>query len=199
MGRPKGRTGKATVPNGMELKRLMTVAGTTRFGERDRLAVTLSYWLGLRAKELAALTVGDVYDDHGRTRQVLHLKASYTKREKARDVFLSAPEVIRRLEAYRDGKRLKPDTPLMRTRSGRAFTANGMVKLLGHVHMLAGIEKGSSHSGRRSMITNLAERGVDLKAIATLAGHASISTTAGYVQDNPARLARIMAEVTLKG
>jgi integrase/recombinase XerD len=46
------------------------------------------------------------------------------------------------------------------------------------------------------MITTLAERGVDLKAIATLVGHASIATTCIYVENNPARLAKIMRELS---
>jgi len=42
----------------------------------------------------------------------------------------------------------------------------------------------------------LAERGVDLKAIAEIAGHTSIRTTAMYVESNPQRLARILQDVT---
>jgi site-specific recombinase XerD len=44
-------------------------------------------------------------------------------------------------------------------------------------------------------ITRLAEKGVDLKAIAEIAGHASIRTTATYVESNPRRLARILQDV----
>ena len=50
--------------------------------------------------------------------------------------------------------------------------------------------------GRRTLITGLAERGVDLKAIAEIAGHTSIRTTAMYVEANPRRLARILQDVT---
>jgi integrase/recombinase XerD len=46
------------------------------------------------------------------------------------------------------------------------------------------------------LITRLAERGVDLKAIAQIAGHTSIRTTAMYVESNPKRLARILQDVT---
>jgi site-specific recombinase XerD len=42
----------------------------------------------------------------------------------------------------------------------------------------------------------LAERGVDLKSIAQIAGHTSIRTTAMYVEANPTRLARILQDVT---
>jgi integrase/recombinase XerD len=51
-------------------------------------------------------------------------------------------------------------------------------------------------ASRRTLITRLAERGVDLKAIAQIADHASIRTTATYVESNPRRLARILQDVT---
>jgi site-specific recombinase XerD len=42
----------------------------------------------------------------------------------------------------------------------------------------------------------IAERGIDLKAIAETAGHSSIRTTAVYIESNPRRLARILQDVT---
>jgi integrase/recombinase XerD len=89
------------------------------------------------------------------------------------------------------------DAPLFPTRTGRHFTANGMVHLFIDIYARARIENASSHSGRRTMITRLAEQGVDLKAIATLAGHGNIATTCIYVENNPARLARIMSGVDM--
>jgi site-specific recombinase XerD len=38
--------------------------------------------------------------------------------------------------------------------------------------------------------------GIDQKAIAEIAGHASIRTTAMHVKSNPKRLARILQDVT---
>ncbi len=60
----------------------------------------------------------------------------------------------------------------------------------------ARIAGASSHSGRRTLITRLAERGIDLKSIAQIAGYTSIHTTAMYVEANPTRLARILQDVT---
>jgi integrase/recombinase XerD len=197
MARRIGDSGQAVVLDAGQIRRLLKIAGTTSFGQRDQTVITLSYWLGLRAKELASLKVGDVYDGSGAVRGVLHLKAGYTKRARMRDVYLSSDKIQKRLKEYGAHCVADPAKPLFRTRSGKAFTANGMVILLRHLHGLAGIEGGSSHSGRRTMITRLAEAGVDLKSIATLAGHSSIRTTAGYVENNPDRLRRIMGSVDL--
>jgi integrase/recombinase XerD len=197
MARRVGDSGQAAVLDAGQIRRLLKIAQTTSHGERDQTVITLSYWLGLRAKELASLRIGDVYTDAGEVRQILHLKAGYTKRARMRDVYLSSDKVVRRLNEYGARCPADPAKPLFRTRSGKTFTPNGIVILLRHLHGLAGIEGGSSHSGRRTMITRLAEAGVDLKSIATLAGHSSIRTTAGYVENNPNRLSKIMGSVDL--
>ena len=52
----------------------------------------------------------------------------------------------------------------------------------------AGIEGASSHSGRRSYLTTLADKGTSIHILKTLAGHQSISTTAVYLFSSPSQL-----------
>ena len=47
------------------------------------------------------------------------------------------------------------------------------------------IDGGSSHSGRRGFITNLANKGVAIHVLKELAGHKSISVTEKYISKNP--------------
>ena len=79
--------------------------------------------------------------------------------------------------------------------SARSMTPASMTRFLKALYREAGVSGASSHSGRRALITRLAERGIDLKAIAEIAGHSSIRTTAVYVESNPRRLARILQDV----
>ena len=76
------------------------------------------------------------------------------------------------------------------------MTPASMARFLKAIYAEAGLCSALSHSGRRTLITRLAERGIDLKAIAEIAGHTSIRTTAMYVESNPKRLARILQDVT---
>lgn len=46
------------------------------------------------------------------------------------------------------------------------------------------MEGASSHSGRRSFITNLAAKGVGVRVLMALAGHRNISTTQAYIDVN---------------
>lgn len=129
MVRKVGDSGPAAVLDGAQIKRLIKIAGTTNHPERDQTVITLSYWLGLRAKELASLRVGDVYTDAGSVKPVLHLKSTYTKKAKIRDVYLSSDVVQKRLKGYwlESASKFDPLRPLFLTRSGKAFSANGIM------------------------------------------------------------------------
>jgi integrase/recombinase XerD len=172
-----------------------------RWSDRAEAVFALSIGLGLRAKELASLKWTDVYDgENGTVRPVIHLKAAYTKGARTRDVFVSSAQVRQVLATY--GEKRTPSwsgsfnkAPLFPSQKGGHLTASSMARFLKALYVDAGIPKASSHSGRRTMITGLAERGIDLKAIAEIAGHTSIRTTAMYVETNPRRLARILQDV----
>jgi integrase/recombinase XerD len=200
-GRPPGTSGRAAVLSAPQVRQVFRVARTrSRHSARAEATLAISLGLGLRAKELTSLTWEDVYDAKGHVRSVLHLRASYTKGGKTRDVFLSSPTLRRALAKYREGRlslSLKAShAPLFPSQKGGAMTPASMARFLKALYRDAGISGASSHSGRRTLITRLAERGIDLKAIAEIAGHSSIRTTAVYVEANPRRLARILQDVT---
>jgi integrase/recombinase XerD len=46
------------------------------------------------------------------------------------------------------------------------------------------VDGGSSHSGRRTFITTLANKGVSVRLLASLVRHQSISTTQRYIDVN---------------
>lgn len=200
-GRPPGTSGRAAVLSNTQVKHVLRVAKARgRHAARAEAALALSIGLGLRAKELASLRWSDVFDADGRIRRVVHLKAAYTKGARTRDVFVSSPALRRVLEKYgeRDwlGSARASQAALFASQKGGPMTACSMARFLKAIYAEAGIAGASSHSGRRTLITRLAERGVDLKAIAMIAGHTSIRTTAMYVEANPTRLARILQDVT---
>lgn len=58
---------------------------------------------------------------------------------------------------------------------------------------ISGIHKSAltmdmSHSGRRTGLTNLAERGVGVRTLMALAGHSNMATTQRYIDLRPAML-----------
>ena len=200
-GRPSGTSGRAAVLSASQVRHVFRVARSRgRHAARAETALAMTVGLGLRAKELAGLTWADVYDTDGRVRKIVHLKAAYTKGGRTRDVFASSPALRRALERYRETRSVASarasQAALFASQKGGPMTACSMARFLKELYREAGIAGASSHSGRRTLITRLAERGVDLKAIAEIAGHTSIRTTAMYVEANPRRLARILQDVT---
>jgi integrase len=67
--------------------------------------------LDLRAKEIAALTVGNLFDDTGAVREQFVLDASQTKGAKTRTVWINA-KLRRQLEQFR--KHYYPNIQTMR-------------------------------------------------------------------------------------
>ena len=68
------------------------------------------------------------------------------------------------------------------------FSANSLAQTFAVLYEGAGLEGASSHSGRRSFLTNLANKGTAIHILKTLAGHRSISTTAAYLYSSPTQM-----------
>jgi integrase/recombinase XerD len=176
---------QARVPTEAEFKRLVAVVSQGRYGPRNRMALMLSYLAGLRVGEIASLRWGDLLDGEGKVREQLRLSAFVTKGGRARVVFLNTrlrKEIVR----YRDGLDRPPALlqPVLITQKRSAFSANVLTQRMRGWYDLAGLDGGSSHSGRRWFITRLAHAGILPKAIMMLAGHRHLSTTQRYIDVN---------------
>ena len=75
---------------------------------------------------------------------------------------------------------------ILRIRAG--FNANSLAQTFALLYAGAGLEGASSHSGRRTFLTTLANKGTAIHILKTLAGHRSISTTAAYLYSSPSQL-----------
>ena len=82
------REGKAKVLTENEFKLLLIVAKEGKYALRNQALIYCSFGLGLRAKEIAALTIADVANVHYQLLDELNLKRSMTKGEKQRKVYL---------------------------------------------------------------------------------------------------------------
>ncbi|MFK5948977.1 MAG: site-specific integrase [Methylococcales bacterium] len=186
------REGKAKVLNESELKRVIKVLSTSKHAKRNIALLYFSFGLGLRAKEMSSLNINDVLNPDHTMKDELNLLSTYTKNSKQRHVYLSNPKVRKALSEHLKHCNLNYlDTPLFLSQKGGRFSPNTLQMLFARMYADAGIVGASSHSGRRTYATRLIENGVDIKAVSTLMGHASISMTAEYVHTSPDRMKRI--------
>jgi integrase/recombinase XerD len=172
-----------------QLRRILQYVSTRRHAVRDRTIILVSFNAGLRAKEIASLLVGDIYDDAGAVREQFILRRAQTKGGYERTVYLN--KVLRRaLAEYRSlVEGCKATDALFPSQKRAAFSANTMCQLFLEIYAASGVNGASSHSGRRTFITRLANYGIGVRQLAALAGHADISTTQRYIDVNSEQLA----------
>lgn len=167
-----------------ELNRMLAVVAAGRNAERNRIVMALSFYAGLRAKEIAELAIGDVFSENSDVKQVILLQAGQTKGPKSRSVYVNS----KLAKAFRDYWPLissqSVDDPLIKSQKNRAFSANSMCQLMCRIFKDSGIDGATSHSGRRSFITNLANKGVSAHLLMKLAGHKNLATTQRYIDVN---------------
>jgi len=89
------------------------------------------------------------------------------------------------LEEYLSSKHLHDlSRPLFESQKGGHFSPNTMCQLFLDIYKNCEFKDASSHSGRRTYITRLANKGVGARLLAALAGHSHISTTQRYIDVN---------------
>lgn len=176
---------QAKVLSDAEIKRVLAVVAQGPHAGRNRIALLLSHYAGLRVGEIATLTWADVLTSSGEIKQQFYLRAENTKTNEARAVHVNG-RLARELLTYRN--LVQPSMtnmpPLIASQKGGAFSANSLCQLFARIYADAGIEGASSHSGRRWFITRLAHSAVSPKVIMTLAGHRSLATTQRYIDVN---------------
>jgi integrase/recombinase XerD len=180
-----------------QLKRLMGYITTQRHAVRNRALVLMTYYSGMRVGEVAALSVSDVLDADGKIKDEIRLTSKQTKGNKGRVVVIPAKLKVEILN-YLKSRFIKTDLAellpaqtrlhLFYTQKRTGFSANTLTQYFHKLYKDAGINGASSHSGRRTFITNLANKGINVRVLMQLAGHKNISTTQRYIDCNDGML-----------
>jgi integrase/recombinase XerD len=141
---------------------------------------------GARVKEVAALLIGDVWSAETGAKDQVRLTPEQTKGKHARTLYLSE-RLRKELLAYLATiDRSDLTKPLFYTQKRIGWSANTLCQHFHWLYKNAGIVGASSHSGRRTFITELANKGVGVRVLMELASHRSIATTQRYIDVNPA-------------
>lgn len=143
---------------------------------KHKAALGVTYGAGLRASETAHLKPGDIDSE----RMVIRIERG--KGRKDRYALLS-PQMLALLRAWwkerprHSGWMFPGQDPV------NPITERQLNRVLHVATELAGLDKKINlHSLRHSFATHLLERGVDIRVIQALLGHARLDTTARYTQ-----------------
>ena len=165
----------------------------TRHPVRNRLIFLLSVKMGLRAKEIAHLTWSMILDAEGNFTDILTLDNSASKGKHGGRVIPLSQTIRDALRTHYDpSTRKDPHHRIIQTERSDKVAPQVIVNMFQKWFADLGYEGCSSHSGRRTFITNASKKitsvGGSLRDIQYLAGHSSLQTTQRYIEgDSRAR------------
>lgn len=189
---------QAKVLTEKEMRKVLLYCAAHKHAQRNKAMLLMTHLAGMRVGEVAALRMRDVLESDGSVRSEIKLAADQTKGSRGRTVLVPKrlQEILRDYFASRfTASELiavtsteKMDHALFPSQKHpkRGFTANTLAQHFHHLYKAAGIEGASSHTGRRSFITGLADKGVGVRVLMELAGHRSPAVTMRYIDASPA-------------
>ena len=168
-----------------ELKIVLAIVAQGRHATRNRLMILLSHWSGMRVGEIAALRISDVIYHDDKICDEIRLTAEQTKGCQSRVVMIGE-RLRKEIKCYCEQlKKIVPSAPLIYSQKSRqGFSANSLCQEFKTIYQRSGIQGATSHSGRRTFITVLANKGIGVRVLQSLAGHKSIATTQVYIDVN---------------
>lgn len=181
---------QAKTLNAQELRRVLDYIATRKHAARNRALLMTTFLSGMRVGEVASLRLRDVVDATGKVRDEIRLTPEMTKGSYARVVFINE-RLRKELQQYITQLKLTDANAKLfysQKAASDGFNANTLTQHFHFLYRRAGVDGASSHSGRRTFITNLANKGVGVRVLMNLAGHRSIATTQAYIDINDTML-----------
>jgi integrase/recombinase XerD len=177
---------QAKTLNQNELRKVLDYTATRKHSIRNRCLVLTTFLSGMRCGEVASLRYCDVVNADGTIKNEIRLRAENTKTNEARTVFVNdklRKEFEKYIRVYKP-KDINVKFFYSQKRDSDGFSANTLTQFYHYLYKHSGVDGASSHSGRRTFITNLATQGVGVRVLMSLAGHKNIGTTQAYIDIN---------------
>ncbi len=164
------------------------ILDNSHFKARNMCIYLFSLRAGLRAKEIAGLRWCDVMSG-GEIGVIVHVPRHITKaRKQSRDIPMH-PQLKHWLQIYRNTERYG-DNFIFYSCKGKPLAPQKIVDFFWETFKRLGMDGHSSHSGRRTFITELARvinnHGGSIRDVQKLAGHQDLTTTQIYIDINEA-------------
>lgn len=187
-----GRRAKMLAPSA--INRVLRHLSKHHDPSRSRVMFLLSVRAGLRAAEIAKLEWSMVLDANGRVGDVVEIRDSIAKKGAGRVV-----PMHRQLKAALTKLFVKScaEGPVIKSGRGSGMQPNSIVNWFVSLYQQTGLDGCSSHSGRRTFITQAArlthKAGGSLRDVQILAGHQSIETTQTYIDGDSQAQRKLVA------
>lgn len=171
-----------------------------RHGLRDQTIFNLSIRSGLRAKEIASLTWAMVTTSDGKIGDAIHLTNVASKGKSGRIIPMNKAvkdNLGRLLLEQQKIRHFDIKTAyVITTERAKQTSAQSIVNMFSKWYRELGLLGCSSHSGRRTFITNAARKissvGGSLRDVQMLAGHSSLAVTQRYIEGDSEAQRRVV-------
>lgn len=180
-------SGPAKVLETDDLRRLLKHVKKQRYPTRNTVIVLLSFKAGLRACEISGLEWNMILGSDKHVSDQIYVSANISKKSSKRSIPLNKA-LKQALTALHQEQGKHVSGPVIRSERGGFMSAGSIVNYFGDTYRQLGLLGCSSHSGRRTFITNAARAivltGGSLRDVQELAGHRAITTTERYIEGN---------------
>ncbi|MDU8946446.1 tyrosine-type recombinase/integrase [Ovoidimarina sediminis] len=180
---------QAKTLNKNQISAVLNYLAGRRNALRNQVIFLLSVKAGLRAKEIAYLRWEMVLDADGALANEIALQNEASKGKSGRRIPLNKDlraKLARLLKDCRHRRDFSPINHVIRTERADRTSPQAIVNMFSHWYRDLGLIGCSSHSGRRTFITNAARKittvGGSLRDVQYLAGHSSLQTTELYIE-----------------
>jgi integrase/recombinase XerD len=179
---------QAKILSKQQIDAVLAYLSKTRYPLRNRVIFLLSVRAGLRAKEIGHLTWSMVLNSDGTLSEEIALQDCAAKGSSGRIVPM-AKDLKAAMTAWRaECGAFDEKSRLISTERAVETSAQAIVNMFSDWYRSLGFSGCSSHSGRRTFITNAARKistvGGSLRDVQALAGHSSLTTTERYIEVN---------------
>ncbi|WP_052730515.1 site-specific integrase [Sphingomonas sp. SRS2] len=149
------------------------------------VVIQLSFRAGLRASEIAKFTLDSILTPAGRVDTTMIVYGATTKNRKSRYIPVHG-ELSRSVASFMKAYPGVDFVAFSQQRQVRPVTPNALTVWFWRQFKKCGFKGCSSHSGRRTFITQLAhivgQHGSSLRDVQLAAGHARLDTTEKYIE-----------------
>jgi len=174
-----------------QIKLVLLHLTTTRNSTRNKVIFLLSVKAGFRAKEIASLQWKMLVNSDGQMMNEIHLTNTASKGKSSGRVISIHKDLKKALdELYEQVSKKKSfdidNAYVIITERSSHTSAQAIVNTFQRWYSELGFIGASSHSGRRTFITNVAKKisavGGSMRDVQSLAGHSNLQTTQRYIE-----------------
>lgn len=186
------RHGRAKILTNSEIQLLFN-EGLTKLRDRTLFAVML--YTACRVSEAVTMMTKDIYDNKGKVRSQLIIRKSHTKGKLATRTIPIIQELRNFLNKYKPSRKTGYLFP---GRVNRDYLHPDSAKwLLRQACKRIGLEGVSSHSFRRTALTQMSRAGIPLRTIQEVSGHRTLNELYKYLEVTPEEVLGAVSSLSL--